>query len=570
MKLKLTVVLLLYINFAFAQVAARYDVLITEIMADPTPTVSLPNAEYLELKNISAFPLNLNGWKIADANGTATIAVNFILQPDSQVIICSSGSVILLGPSVTALGISNFPSLDNEGDLLSLRSKDGSLMHAVEYNKNWYQSALKSEGGWSLEMVDTKTPCAGINNWKASTDARGGTPGRKNAAAGMYKDEDPPLLQYVFATDSITLVAVLDEPLDSLKAAAPNNYTINDGIGNPVQALPLGPLFNRVQLSFARALQQNKVYQLTVGNIRDCAGNLISAGNTAKVGLAALPGSQDLVINEILFHPLPDGNDYVEVFNRASKIIDLKDCYITNRAANGTIGQWRQLSVTPRLLFPGEFITVTENPLLVQKQYLTKNPNAFLPLSALPSFPNEKGTVVLLNQAGNVLDELTYNENWHFKLLNNIEGVALERIHYDKPTQEAGNWHSASTSAGYGTPGYQNSQYMANEQLAGAVNISPTVFSPDNDGRDDVATLSYQFNEQGYVCNTTIYDANGRVVRYLIRNAVCGQAGYFRWDGLGEKNQLLPIGMYIIYTEVFNLKGKTRKFKQVITLARRF
>ena len=45
--------------------------------------------------------------------------------------------------------------------------------------------------------------------------------------------------------------------------------------------------------------------------------------------------------------------------------------------------------------------------------------------------------------------------------------------------------------------------------------------------------------------------------------------GSFRWDGLREKQQKLPQGIYIIYTDVFNANGKTKKFKNTIVLARR-
>ncbi len=64
-----------------------------------------------------------------------------------------------------------------------------------------------------------------------------------------------------------------------------------------------------------------------------------------------------------------------------------------------------------------------------------------------------------LNAQGNIIDELVYNEKWHFKLIDNDEGVALERIDYNAPTQQQDNWHSAASSVGYGTPTYKNSQY---------------------------------------------------------------------------------------------------------------
>ncbi|HMG67332.1 MAG TPA: gliding motility-associated C-terminal domain-containing protein, partial [Chitinophagaceae bacterium] len=170
---------------------------------------------------------------------------------------------------------------------------------------------------------------------------------------------------------------------------------------------------------------------------------------------------------------------------------------------------------------------------------------------------------------GKIIDELAYDEHWQFKLINNDECVALERIDYNKPTQDAANWHSAATSAGYGTPGYQNSQFKTDVLLQGSITVTPAVFSPDNDGSDDFLTISYQFPEQGYMCNITIFDAGGRPVRFLTRNALCGMRGYFRWDGLDEKSAKLPIGVYVILTEVFNLKGKTNRFKQAVTLARR-
>ena len=99
--------------------------------------------------------------------------------------------------------------------------------------------------------------------------------------------------------------------------------------------------------------------------------------------------------------------------------------------------------------------------------------------------------------------------------------------------------------------------------------MSPEIVSPDNDGQNDFATIDYNFPEPGYVASITIFDATGRRVRYLQRNALCGTTGSFRWDGLGEKNQALAIGVYIVYTEVFNLEGKTKKFRNVIVLARR-
>jgi hypothetical protein len=104
--------------------------------------------------------------------------------------------------------------------------------------------------------------------------------------------------------------------------------------------------------------------------------------------------------------------------------------------------------------------------------------------------------------------------------------------------------------------------------VQGQITVTPKIFSPDNNGFDDFATLQYQMSEPGYVANITIFDAGGRPVRYLTRNAILGIKGQFRWDGLDDKSNKLPIGIYIIFTEIFNLQGKTRKFKNTVTMAR--
>jgi hypothetical protein len=129
--------------------------------------------------------------------------------------------------------------------------------------------------------------------------------------------------------------------------------------------------------------------------------------------------------------------------------------------------------------------------------------------------------------------------------------------------------HSAASTAGYGTPTYKNSQYKQTDNITASIEVTPKVFSPDNDGIDDMALIRYQLNETGYVANITIFDVNGRMVRHLVKNATLGLNGSWQWDGLDEKGQKLLIGNYIIYTELFNLQGKKKQYKNVVVLARR-
>jgi hypothetical protein len=491
------------------------------------------------------------------------------LLPDSFVIVCTASAVAAMSAFGPTISVTGFPSLDNTGDVIYLRSPQNRIIHSVSYTDAWYQNELKKDGGWTLEMIDTKNPCSGFINWKASVDLKGGTPAKKNSADAVNADATAPQLLRAYATDSVNISLVFDEPLDSLKASTGGNYSISDGIGIPQSAITIAPVFDKVSLILNTPLVGNKVYTITVTAVTDCKGNVIGTKNNARLGLSAVADSLDVVINEILFNPKPNGTDYVEVYNRSNKIIDLKQMYIANRNTSGVISSIKQLSADNYLLFPQDFIVIAEDPVIVKRDFITQNMDAFVTVASMPSFNDDEGDVIILNVQGNIVDELKYNEKWHFKLIDNREGVALERIDYNAATQNEANWHSAATSVGYGTPTYKNSQYRLDLQVQGEIKLSPEIISPDNDGMDDFATIDYSFPSPGYVANITIFDANGRTVRYLQRNALCGIKGNFRWDGLGEKFQKLPVGIYIFYTEVFNLDGKKKQFKNTIVLARR-
>jgi hypothetical protein len=558
---------LLFIPFlVFTQ--SRYDVVIDELMTDPSPQIGLPNSEWIELKNTTALPIDLLGWRIGDGNGQSGPMPDFNLQPDSFVIVCSSSAAAAMSVFGTAVPVTNFPSLDNDGDQIFLTAANGITVHTVAYSGAWYQNELKKEGGWTLEMIDTKSPCAGISNWKASEDAQGGTPGRKNSIDAINEDQSAPKLKNAFALDSITIVAIFDEPVDSLLGATIGNYQIDGGL-SVVKAITMAPLFNTTNLRLNGPLSLGAVYNLTVNNVADCKNNVIATENSSRVGLPVEPSLSDIVINEILFNPKSNGFDYVEFYNVSSKIVDASRLYAANRNSSNVVSSIKQVSSTPFYIFPGDYLVITEDMRSLEMNYLVRKPGAVILLPALPSYPDDKGDILLLNGQGDIVDEVKYSDDWHFKLIDNPEGVSLERIDPSGSSQDAANWHSAASTAGYGTPTYKNSQYKQTQPIDASIGITPKIFSPDNDGHDDVATIQYKMTGPGYVANITIYDAQGRPVRYLVKNGILGSDGQWNWDGLDEKGNKLPVGTYIIYTEIFNLQAKKQQFKNTVVLARK-
>ena len=99
----------------------QYDVIIDELFPDPNPQVGLPLFKFLELKNVSAFPINLQGWKLIDGTSTA-ILPSYNLRPDSFVIVCATNSFASFTSYGPTLGVANFPSMNIGGATITLKS----------------------------------------------------------------------------------------------------------------------------------------------------------------------------------------------------------------------------------------------------------------------------------------------------------------------------------------------------------------------------------------------------------------------------------------------------------------
>ena len=254
-----------------------------------------------------------------------------------------------------------------------LKSNTGLTIHAVSYSLSWYQNAVKSDGGWTLEMIDTKNPCSGISNWKASTDPRGGSPGIKNAVDAVNNDQSGPSIKNAYTIDNLNIVLVFDEPVDSLKGATVANYSIDGGLSIQ-SAISISPLFDKVQLRLTTAMQANAVYTITVINVTDCKNNSIGAKNKVKVGLPVDAALTEMVVNEILFNPKSGGNDYVEFYNRSNKVFDANKLYVANRNSSGIISSTRLISTIPYYIFPGDYIVATENAI---ELYFLRQLNCF-------------------------------------------------------------------------------------------------------------------------------------------------------------------------------------------------
>ncbi|HEY2349575.1 MAG TPA: lamin tail domain-containing protein, partial [Puia sp.] len=340
----------------------RYDVLITEFLSDPTPAVGLPESEFIELKNRSSQDYNLRNWNISNGSSSATIKVDYILKADSFLILCASSAAVSYAHFGSTLGISGFPALMNDAGDIVLSTDADLVIHAIHYDKSWFGNNIKASGGWSLEMIDLSNPCSGLGNWAAGTSPNGGTPGMVNSVNAENPDTESPVLIRAITVDSLNLVLIFNEPLDSVSASDVANYSISGNIGSPEKTVTASPFFERVDVRLQHPLTRGKIYTVSVHQIRDCSGNEIGLQNECRTGLPEKVNPGDIIFNEILFNPPSYGYDYLELYNRSSRIVDCSELWIAGKDPNGNLKEPVNLVKEERAFFPGEYLLMTENP----------------------------------------------------------------------------------------------------------------------------------------------------------------------------------------------------------------
>jgi hypothetical protein len=542
-----------------------HQLIITEVMADESPRVGLPEAEYVELYNPTDQLLSLSGVTFTDDNATVKLGERLI-YPKEYLILCASGAVEKLTPYGKTMSVSGF-SLNNSGEQLTLRNNQGQLIYSVKYSPDWYQSKEKSDGGWSLEMIDMTYACVEAGNWLASENMAGGTPGKINSVQSARPDLKSPQLVKVTVQSPTNLLLKFDEKLDSTTATLSNLYTVS---GNQVWvAKPISPQFIQVQLTLSQALSPKQLYTVVVQNMKDCSGNISGRLESARFALPQQADSADVIINEVLFNSRVGGVDFVEVYNRSDKYINLKNWQLAN-VSNDSIANHKVISMEDEVLAPAGYKVFTINSKIVKEHYPKSMEENFWLMKSMPTYADKAGSVVLINNLQKFSDRFDYLEKMHFTLIDDKSGVSLERLSPDANSHSSSSWHSAASTEGYATPGYRNSQAIEALQSEQAFTIDPPVFTPDDDGQNDLTTFNYKFNQQGNMATLVIYDAEGRQVRTLANNVLLSTEGFFSWDGTNDRGEKARTGRYIVYFTLFNMQGKKQAFKETVVVGARF
>ncbi|MFK8038692.1 MAG: lamin tail domain-containing protein [Crocinitomicaceae bacterium] len=526
------------------------DIVITEIMADPNPSVGLPDAEYIELYNNTDQTISLENWSLSDGS-TTVILSNYSISPQSYMLWYDPAG----GASFGLFNVieNTLPSLNNAADVITLMDSTGLVIDSVAYTIGWYNNIQKALGGWSLELKNINSPCHDRSNWSASENIAGGTPGDENSIYTNIPVTTLPKIMEVYIENDSNIHFVFDK-------------IISEGTVNILPTVSHNLLLNNTELIISlNNFKHSETYSIVVSSYKDCWGN-ITEDFTYLFGLPQNALSKDVLINEVLFNPSAKGADYIELVNVSDKVLSLNEFQIAN-IDEGIIDNLSHFTSQQILWFPGDYLVLTKDSSAVIETFSMYEGGHFLEMD-LPSYNNDSGTVIILNLNTEIIDKFSYSENMHFQLIDDLNGKALERLSFTHQSQSDDNWHTASEVVGWGTPGYLNSQ-TSSPSFEKNIQLSQAIFSPDNDGYQDLLEITYQFDNPDNVLDVVVYNSSGQPIKELKDNFYPGKKGSIVWDGLTDEGTKASVGTYVIGVTVFDLDGNLKRYKLVGVLATR-
>jgi len=440
--------------------AEELPVIINEVLAnEPGSAVAL---EWVEIFNRADTAVDLAGFYLVDGldstklNGVTLAAGTYGIlarrltsDPGKE----SFESVWGDGSGVWGDAVGeNYPAMTATINLRN--SADTVVLVAPAGDKSTCFWAKGNDDGVSLERVRPDSPDE-IGSFLPSSDINGSTPGRVNSrtprsndlavdSAAITLSPVPPRHGQSFTitvpvvnvglghTAANTMRLFLDKNRDSV---ADSSEIISE---NNIPILAEGAF---VAIDFAVDVPTFVGVQHFIAEIAE-DGNL--ANNTVQIMIKILPERPEIVINEFMADPLPEGpGEWVELYNRTADSVDITGWLIGDSIAQSAIIS------DSRWLAAGGYLVVCENAAMCTGAYPFIPWELIVEINGWRTLNNSGDGVVLRDNFGYVIDSVIYNVTYGGE-------HSIERIHADSLSGDAGNWAACRDSAG-ATPGAMNS-----------------------------------------------------------------------------------------------------------------
>lgn len=507
------------------------SIIFNEILASPTSEIPY---EFIEIYNKSDSYIRGESLSIHDKTNY-NIFPKVTINPHQYYILCNTKDTSFFNKYGKTIGIDNFITLNNSNEELKIIANN-LLIDSLNY------TSIEPEK--SLAYISINNNCFYNELWLSSEDEIGASPGYEN----IFSDDKNTYIQSVnYINDSIIQI-LLSSQIDTnnLKEIS-INYDQFDYF------LTFNTIEKHLNFVIHQELERGVELEFILDNIHSCYQDEISLN--FNLTLPHIPQNKEIIITEILSNTKDNQFDYIEITNNSNLFFNIKDLYINKLNTNGTVSS-SNLSDSNIFIYPGNHFVFSENITWFNNYYNHVNED-FLFETELPSLNNDSNTIFITYEK-DTIDIVSYRNNWHFELITDEKGVSLEKIDYQNNQNTASNWTSSASSNNFGSPTTINSHFKNNKQKNNSKNffLNRSIFSPDNDGYQDLLEVSYDFSDTENIITATIYNENGGITKQLLTNETLPSRGTIIWDGINEHNQITPAGYYIIILENFNLNGK--------------
>ncbi|MBB6462681.1 lamin tail domain-containing protein [Flammeovirga kamogawensis] len=422
------------------------DIVINELLIDPSPSVGLPNSEAIELLNLTDDTLSLMQFKILINNDTFRL-INRALLPNEYVVLVDTKSIDLWSEYDDIVGVENLSILRNDRDTLQLISLDNtSILDEVYYSKKSYKNNTKAEGGYTLERIDPLFNCANEINWKVTNSSLGGTLGMKNSVFAQLEDNQPPYIANIKVINNVSIQIQFNEPifLDSLIS------TISCSINNVDNSVSNSYFVNNsiLNLTLNEKIPPGMLVKVTVDNFYDCFNN-IQFSDTDTFFVSPKVNYQQLLITELMTnHSFINGlpsSEYIELYNNSDLYLYINDCVML---LNGV-----KISLPIYSIKPREYLILT--PFEHVDNFLKKGINA-IGIKPWKNLNNTEGEIQLFNKENEEIQRINYTPFYYQNRKKSKGGWSLEMIDFQSSCVGIRNWKASEDSRG-GTPAEANS-----------------------------------------------------------------------------------------------------------------
>lgn len=420
------------------------DVIINEIMFAPSPASN----EFIELYNRTSFPINLGSLEYADENR------DFDPVSSSDTTLSPGGYVVLIRdpdafhsafPGTTHVAPNGWNPLNNGGDTVRLRhGPTDTILDSVPYDPAW-----GGDNGNSLERVDPGGPSDRATNFGSAENSAGATPSTENS---IYNpDTTPPSLAEVRPTlDGDTLIIHFSEAVSPSSVSA-TAFRFPDPEAPAISGATVSDTAGAVVHCALSSVLEPGSYTLVASGIEDNRGNAREDTRGAfDYFTPDVPAPGDITITEIMYAPSPSSSEFIEIYNRSNKTIDVGSLHFADENQD-----FHPIAPPLTPLRPDSHAV------------LVRDAEAFA--STYPHIPhlapnkwdalNNGGDEAHIQYAPSetTIDAVPYLPSW-----GGSDGHSLERIDPAGPSDLASNFGSSVAEAG-ATPGRQNSLFDPDE-----------------------------------------------------------------------------------------------------------